>query len=165
MYIVQYCIWSINLNKKLAIPWYCFQCTSIWTINKCIKTIKKYIKMCLYCVSFISFHCQSKILWGRFRSLCFKWFWVSLEMQGLVYKKKNIFDMLNRFYLIWPFILQKIPPPFIRVEFFFSRNRQQRVSKEAQFCTDFKKVHKSCINKCLKNFPWTPYLAKKCVSP
>ncbi len=42
------------------------------------------------------------------RSLCFLWFWVGLEILGLVLKK--CFFYSNSFYLIWPFNFQKIAP-------------------------------------------------------
>ncbi len=56
--------------------------------------------------------------------------------------------MLNSFYLIWPDILQKS----LRVEKKFSLHFPQRVSKEAKFCADVKKIHNSCINKGPQKF-------------
>ncbi len=45
--------------------------------------------------------------WHFFRnSICFMCFWFGLEILRLVYKKV-FFEILNGFYLIWPFILQK----------------------------------------------------------
>ncbi len=39
-------------------------------------------------------------------SICFMCFWFGLEILRLVYKKA-FFEILNSFYLIWPFILRK----------------------------------------------------------
>jgi len=39
-------------------------------------------------------------------STCFKWFWFGLKILRLVHKKA-FFEMLNRFYLIWPFSVPK----------------------------------------------------------
>ncbi len=45
--------------------------------------------------------------WHFFRnSICFMCFWFGLEILRLVYKKV-FFEILNGFYLIWPFILRK----------------------------------------------------------
>ncbi len=45
--------------------------------------------------------------WQFFRnSICFMCFWFGLEILILVHKKV-FFEILNGFYLIWPFILQK----------------------------------------------------------
>ncbi len=72
------------------------------------------------------------------RSLCFMWFWFSLEILRLVYK--SIFKILNGFYLIWAFNFQKTAPSLIRVLKKFLRNWPCRVSKQAEFCADFKNV-------------------------
>ncbi len=74
--------------------------------------------------------------WHFFRnSICFMCFWFGLEIPRLFYKKAFL-EMLNGFYLIWP---------FIRVGKKFLRNRAYRVSKEAEFCSDFKNVLKSRV--------------------
>jgi len=45
--------------------------------------------------------------WHFFRnSICFMCFWFGLELLKLVYKRA-FFEILNGFYLIWPFILRK----------------------------------------------------------
>ncbi len=60
-------------------------------------------------------------------------FWFGLEILRLVYRKA-FFEILNGFYLIWPFILRKFLP-----------NWAYWVSKEARFYADFKNVQKSCV--------------------
>jgi hypothetical protein len=40
---------------------------------------------------------------------------------------------------------EKVAPPFIRVENKFLQNWACRVSKEAEFCADFKNVQKSRV--------------------
>jgi hypothetical protein len=40
---------------------------------------------------------------------------------------------------------KKVAPPLKRVEKEFLGNWAYRVSKEAEFCTDFKNVKKSCV--------------------
>ncbi len=70
--------------------------------------------------------------------------------------------MLNGFYLIWPFILQKsTTAPYKRWNF-CQRNYLQKVSKGANSCADFKKVHNSCIKRRPKN---KTVFCKKIVSP
>ena len=58
-------------------------------------------------------------------------FWFGLEILRLVYKKV-FFEILNGFYLIWPF-MKKVALPLIRVEKKFLQNWAYRVSKEAEF--------------------------------
>jgi hypothetical protein len=47
---------------------------------------------------------------------------------------------------------EKVAPPLIRVEKFFFQNWACRVSKEAEFCADFKNVQKSRVWQKGKNF-------------
>jgi hypothetical protein len=57
-----------------------------------------------------------------------------------------IFEILNSFYLIWPFIpWKKVGPPLTRVEKKMSSKWVYRVSKEAELCADFKNVQKSWV--------------------
>ncbi len=51
--------------------------------------------------------------------------------------------MLNGFYLIWPFILQKSTTTHIRVDFFLSKLSAKRI-KGAELYRWFKKVHNPC---------------------
>jgi hypothetical protein len=47
---------------------------------------------------------------------------------------------------------KKVALPLIRVEKKFLQNWAYRVSKEAEFCTDFKNVKKSCVRQKGKKF-------------
>jgi hypothetical protein len=69
-------------------------------------------------------------------------FWFGLEILRLVYKKV-FFERFLSYLTFYP--LKKVTPPFIRVEKKFLRNWASRVSKEAEFCADFKNVHKSRV--------------------
>ncbi len=77
----------------------------------------------------------SRVQWFRhfFRnSICFMCFWFGLEILRLVYKKAY-FEILNSFYLTWPFILQESTPPLIRVEKKCLQHWAYRVSKKRNF--------------------------------
>ncbi len=88
----------------------------------------------------------SRVQWFRhffINSICFMCFWFGLEILRLVYKKAY-FEILNSFYLTWPFILQESTPPLIRVEKMSSILGVQGI-KKAEFCADFKNVQKSWV--------------------
>ncbi len=69
-------------------------------------------------------------------------FWFGLEILRLVYKK-CVFWNIERFLSYLTFYpSKKTAPPLIRVEKKFLQNWPCRVSKEAEFCADFKIVQK-----------------------
>jgi hypothetical protein len=79
-------------------------------------------------------------------------FWFDLEVLRLVYKK-TVFLNIERFLSYLTFYPQKqVAPPLMRVEKKFLRNWAHRVSKEAEFCADFKNVQKIQVWQKGKNF-------------
>ena len=72
------------------------------------------------------------------------WFWFGLEILRLVYKKA-FFKILNGFYLIWPFNSKKNSTIPYKSWKKFLQSCTQKVSKEAEFCADFKNVQKSRV--------------------
>ncbi len=83
--------------------------------------------------------------WHFFRnSICFMCFWLGLEILRLVYKKA-LFEILNSFYLTWPFILQKSSAAPYKSWKKCLQHWVYRVSKKAKFCADFKNVQKSWV--------------------
>ncbi len=117
-------------------------------------------------------HTRVQWFWHFFRnSTCFMCFWFGLEILRLVYKKV-FFEIWNGFYLIWAFILRESSTTLYRSWKKFLQNWACRVSKEAEFCSDFKNVQKSRVwqkgkNLLLKNWipllliPWTPISKEK----
>jgi hypothetical protein len=69
-------------------------------------------------------------------------FWFGLEILRLVYKKV-IFEILNGIYYLTFYSPKNVEPPLIRVEKEYLQNWAYRVSKEVEFCADFKNVQKS----------------------
>jgi hypothetical protein len=71
-------------------------------------------------------------------------FWFGLEILRLFIK--SVFWNIERFLSYLTFYpLKKVAPPLIRVLKKFLRNWVCRVTKEAEFCTDFKNVQKSRV--------------------
>ncbi len=65
---------------------------------------------------------------------------------------------MNR--LIWSFIFQKSTIAPYKSWKKFPRNCLRKISKEAQFCANFKKLHNSCKKRCHKIFPHKTVFAK-----
>jgi hypothetical protein len=79
-------------------------------------------------------------------------FWFGLEILILV-NKKVFFEIIEQFLSYLTFYpSKKVVPPLIRVEKKFLQNWVCRVSKEAEFCADFKNVQKSRVWQKGKNF-------------
>jgi hypothetical protein len=74
-------------------------------------------------------------------------FWFGLKFLRLIYKK-TFLKLLNGFYLI-DHSPEKLPWHLIRVG---KKLSAKGLSKEAQFCADFTKVHHSCVKHKGKKF-------------
>ncbi len=78
-------------------------------------------------------------------SICFMCFWFGLEILRLVYLK-SVFWNIERFLSYWTFYPpKKVALPLIKCWKKFLQNWANRVSKEVEFGTDFKNVHKSRV--------------------
>ncbi len=83
--------------------------------------------------------------WHFFRnSICLMCFWFALEILRLVYKKCFLKYWTVLSYLTF-YPPKKVALPLIRVEKNFLQSWTYRVSKEAEFCADFKNVQKSQV--------------------
>ncbi len=109
-----------------------------------------------------NFNLSSRVqwLWHFFRnSICFMCFWFGLEILRLVYKKAFFWNIERFLSYLTFYTPKKVALPLIRVEKKCLRNRAYRVSKEAEFCADFKNRLKSRVcQKEKKNYRKTEIL-------
>ncbi len=98
-------------------------------------------------------HNRVQWFWHFFRNpICFMCFWFGLEILRLVYKKRVFWNIEWFLSYLTFYPPKKVILSLMRAEKKILQNWAYRVSKEAEFCADFKTVQKSRVWQKEKKF-------------